>query len=949
MQHYLASGRVFRTVSGSDLRDLRPPNATEQQYCSRSPNSAARCKLMDMGSLFRSDRRGGPPQGRFRPASLFLNSGARVAITSRLRYSPSRMKFLYRAAREVILGIVVGALSALLLRVLTAGLYRLSSLDSFPRAVGTATIVIPLLTAMAGLLLLVAPRVWSFCLKLCRSWSAGILTGILPTWLVLTLLFFWSRPHGLGRLLLFVVIGFVPIVLGRILARRRSNRISDTCVNVPQVALDEVDEFGSDLGTAFDLPIYRWSEDRLNRGSLIKSVAELILRDKAPVVAIVGPFGEGKTSALNLLAASLEPRRDTLVVRFSSWLPGDETTLAVSLFATIADRVRSRYVVFGLNRDLKRFARLLAGAVPRFGEGLKQLFEEPSQTAQVTSLRQSLSELPIRVVVLVDELDRMDRAELQVLLKAIRGVVDLPNLSYACAFDSASLVRLISPDVQYGQSYLEKFFPVQRSLPRIDQEVLGALFDAKLEHVCQTYNLLQDEKEKKKFSDAVLSVWHSSIKRILTNLRKISIFFNALRDALAPVSAEVNLFDMVVLQLVRLVSEDTYQFIYDNGPLFYYPGWRVTLWLERLSIDDEAESRIHRERLSAFFQSIPDPALTRVKTLLEEIFPTVRQYVRNDRISFRGVREEQAEAEKRIYHPDFFPRYFIHQVPLSIFGIAEMSEFIEALNAEQSVSQNVAKFRSTVDGMAKNSWKRWSFLDALIKQVERLGDSQAEAVAMGVAAISDSLEPEVLGLGEWGRARVLVLVAAKHVSGGRGVERILSSSIQQATSDGFAADILRFSTTMRDRNKIITDWTNVNESALKTAFAERMSAKYAVGSDRPFSCGRMEDVSAFHLWAAIGQDGRSSVNRFLRDRFERYPDERGSFLGCVIPRRAVYDGDPLVLVDRLFPTEELFESISERPVEGRSDSDRESVDWFLELMRARRGHGFDPGEDAVNS
>ena len=477
----------------------------------------------------------------------------------------------------------------------------------------------------------------------------------------------------------------------------------------------------------------------------------------------------------------------------------------------------------------------------------------------------------------------------------------------------------------------------------------SALFDAKLENVCQTYNLLQDEKEKKKFSDAVLPVWHSSIKRILTNLRKISIFFNALRDALAPVSAEVSLFDMIVLQLVRLVSEDTYQFIYDNGPLFYDPGWRVTSWPERLSIDDEAESRIRRERLSAFFQSIPDPALTRVKALLEEIFPTVRQYVRNDRISFRGVREEQAEAEKRIYHPDFFPRYFIHQVPVSIFGIAEMSEFIEDWNAEQSVSQNVAKFRSTVDGMAKNSWKRWSFLDALIKQVERLGDSQAEAVAMGVAAISDSLEPEVLGLGEWGRARVLVFVAAKHVSGGRGTERILSSSIQQATSDGFAADILRFSTTMRDRNKIITDWTNVNESALKTAFAERMSAKYAVGSERPFSCGRMEDVSAFHLWAAIGQDGRSSVNRFLRDRFERYPDERGRFLGCVIPRRAVYDGDPLVLVDRLFPAEELFESISERPVEGLSDSDREAVDWFLELMRARRERGLDPDEDAGHS
>ena len=74
----------------------------------------------------------------------------------------------------------------------------------------------------------------------------------------------------------------------------------------------------------FDLPIQDWSEDRLNRGPLIQSIAELVLRDNAPVVAVIGGFGEGKTSALNLLAASLECRPDVLVVQFSSWLPGDE-------------------------------------------------------------------------------------------------------------------------------------------------------------------------------------------------------------------------------------------------------------------------------------------------------------------------------------------------------------------------------------------------------------------------------------------------------------------------------------------------------------------------------------------------------------------------------------------------------------------------------------------------
>lgn len=849
------------------------------------------------------------------------------------------MTFLSRAGREVLIGIVLGGLSTLAVRVLIVVVRRVHPQGS-PVGFHGVAVAVPVAVVLGALLLLFARRIFSFWKKLWLSWFAGIITGIVSTWLGVTLFLFWSQRHGPVRLVLSLAVGLVPIAASGFLARRRAAESSNAPVDVPEIAT-AVGDFGGEREMEFDLPIHQWNEDRLNRGPLVRSIAELILRDKAPVVAIVGPFGEGKTSALNLLATSFEKRRDAVVVRFSSWLPGDERTLAVSLFATIADHVSARYVVFGLSRELRRFARLLAGMVPRLSEGLKPLFDEPSQTAQVASLRRCLSRLPVRVVVLVDELDRMDTAELLVLLKAIRGVVDLPNLSYVCAFDRDALIRLIGgQDSIYGQSYLEKFFPVQRTLPRIDHDILDVWFDAKLERLCQTFKLLQEERDKRKFGQAILPVWHSSIKRLLSNIRKLSIFFNDLRDALAPVAAEINLFDMIVLQLVRFISEPAYQFIYDNGPLFYYPGWRMTLWVERLSVDDQAESDILKERLREFFESMPKPISERVKTLLKEIFPTVKQYAQNDRVSFRGTREEEAEAEKRIYHPDFFPRYFIHQVPASVFGIAAMSEFIEELNRQPSVASSVGVFREVIDKLARNSWKRWSFLDGLIKQAERLGESQAEAVAIGVAAISDSLEPEVLGFGEWGRARVLVFAAARRVSPAD-AQRVLAAAIFQSTSDGFAADILRFSTTMRGQNRIITDWTHVDEGALKTALAERMASKYSVGSDREFPFDRLEDRVAFHLWALLGEGERNSVTAFLRDRFQRFPDERGRFLGSVVPKRAIYEGDPLAAVEGVFPTQKLLDSLTMRPLEHVSDSDRESVAWFMELMGKRRDRASD--------
>ena len=149
-----------------------------------------------------------------------------------------------------------------------------------------------------------------------------------------------------------------------------------------------------------------------------------------------------------------------------------------------------------------------------------------------------------------------------------------------------------------------------------------------------------------------------------------------------PVSPEVNLFDMIVLQLVKMISEETYEFIYDNGPLFYYSRWRITLWLERLHVDDKKEAALRTERLKAYFNSLSPATKDQLTQLLSTIFPTVDQAIRGERFSMRVQSEDAAERDKRIYHPDYFPRYFIHQVPAGMFGRAELTDLISRLNAE---------------------------------------------------------------------------------------------------------------------------------------------------------------------------------------------------------------------------------------------------------------------------
>lgn len=853
------------------------------------------------------------------------------------------MNFATRTFRGLLCGLLLGTAVALGFRVVT-GLVGTTA-----RAFLRAHIPNTLSAAVAGVsrfwlfiavvavsfLLLAAPKIASFAPRLYRSWRAGLITGVVPTWFLIALFLFLRVDYFRGwRFLGSATIGLLPVAAGYFFRRRSANAFTAP-VSIPEQSTG-VDDFAISRDIAFDLPIQHWPEDRLSRSPFVYSVGDLILKDKAPVIAIVGSFGEGKTSVLNLIDTTLSPRTDLIVVKFSSWLPGDESTLASSLFATIADGAKSRYVIPGLTSELKRFARLLAGTVPKFGETLKQFLEEPSQIEQLSSLRKTLGELPVRIVVLVDEIDRMDKAELHLLLKAVRGVVDLPNITYVCAFDKNAIIRLLAGgDHLYGQTYLEKFFPVQLSLPRTDQELLGRLFDERLEAICQTFGLLRNEQEKKAFNESLLEIWHTSIKRYLSNFRRMTLFFNALQTSLQPVFAEVNLLDMLILQLVKMISEETCQFIYDNGPLFYYSRWRITLWLERLHVDDKKEAALRSERIKGYLSSLSPAMKDQLTPLLSAIFPTVEQALRGERFSMHVQSEDAAEKERRIYHPDYFPRYFIHQVPSAMFGRAEMTELIARINAERQLERVVAIFRETVNKLQSNTWKRYGLFDTVVAEAGRLGETQSEAIILAVAELSDSFEGDFLGISEWGRARALLFAAAQRFEGTPKLQEILIKAIQRCSSNGFAADILGFSTSARKQNNIISNWQGVEESALRTAFSARMRAKYRVGSEEEFPYGR-DDLRPFFIWVNASDQDKQQEIGFFRSRFQRHPVECGKFLGWALPKTTVvYEGDPLLNVEKLFPLDELVQALGNREYDQWSEQERESVQWLLELVQQR--------------
>ena len=208
-----------------------------------------------------------------------------------------------------------------------------------------------LLTGAAAFALIVIIRLPRLAKRGVRSWLLGVTSGLklvsfTGALLALSLLRYstWDR---LTADFMLVFAGLIGAWTLRCLAIHKQSRIPDeNDIRVPPRKRNK------ERIAVSDEPISRWEDDALGRESLVDALTTKILISRAPIIALFGAFGSGKTSALNLLREHLEGR--TVIVSFNTWLPGSQETLTSYLMADIASECQKEYMVPGLRRSTAR-------------------------------------------------------------------------------------------------------------------------------------------------------------------------------------------------------------------------------------------------------------------------------------------------------------------------------------------------------------------------------------------------------------------------------------------------------------------------------------------------------------------------------------------------------------------------------------------------------------------
>jgi KAP family P-loop domain len=302
-----------------------------------------------------------------------------------------------------------------------------------------------------------------------------------------------------------------------------------------------------------DLPVPENGRDLLGRGETVETVVAKILLERPSIMAIIAPYGDGKTSFLNLLLGKLRKSEETdrpIIVKYNPWLAADPNNLVLSLFNSIVVEMRKTYFIPGLKRDALEYARTLLSAIPQL-DRLKTFLQEPSQEEQIEKLAKRISATDRHILVVMDDLDRLQSSELETVFKVLRGSDAFVNLTFVCCFDRGELVQILraTRPHQDTDAFIEKFFQSIIPLPAIDSANLRDLFSQKIDMIVHRHNLSGFDQQK-----TTAEFWDKGASNYFQNLRRIKLFLSRIDHSLARIGAEVNFQDFIRLELVRDIA-----------------------------------------------------------------------------------------------------------------------------------------------------------------------------------------------------------------------------------------------------------------------------------------------------------------------------------------------------------------------------------------------------------
>lgn len=472
-------------------------------------------------------------------------------------------------------------------------------------------------------------------------------------------------------------------------------------------------------GTYADDPLHDLHDDILGRARFAERVCNVLgaVADQtdSAVVALVGPWGSGKSTLLHAVENRATATDEWHVARYNPWsfssLDGAVTGFFAELRAALPDDALGTSRRAALGDFAARVAPIgvLGGVVGVDAtEPLRELARTLHGDRSPERLRddaaKQLRSLDRPVLVLIDDLDRLEPAELLVTFKLVRLLGRLPNLYYVLSYDETTLEAVLQRTDLVGtgrgraRDYLEKMVQVRIDIPPLLPEQRLELVDRSLQAflVRHEVSLSADDTSR------LHQLWHHCIGAYLEQPRSVKRLFAQL-DAMWPeVAGEVDVIDFLAMTFLRTFEQPAYELVLEH---------KEELTASPIGLFGQEEES-HAVRWNRWESNLRQTEVRRpeaIAILLAELFLPIRSAREN--MTYGSDWKEQTARRRGVGSAEFFDRYSQLGVPAADVSDALIADAVAGLGT-RAMTPAVEEVRARMASDAA----------LVVRKLERLAD-----------------------------------------------------------------------------------------------------------------------------------------------------------------------------------------------------------------------------------
>lgn len=494
-----------------------------------------------------------------------------------------------------------------------------------------------------------------------------------------------------------------------------------------------------------DHPIDLPEQDAFGFDPFARAIATSIAGLKSPeglVVGVHGPWGSGKSSAVNLVkhhlvTGGLKGAENLVLVEFNPWWFNGADALAIAFFRELGSAIgkslpdKAKDAFRALGRKLGSASPLIeaavnlatvgtggaaAGGAAKFvGDVLGGERTVPEEHAIIAKALRAADK---RYLVIIDDLDRLSADDALLIFKLVKSVGRLPNVIYLMVFDRELTEAAVAERFpSEGAHFLEKIVQAAFELPPPESDDLRSLL---LNNVGRIIGEIEDDRLTR-----FMNVFYDVVAPNIARPRDVVRLTNALEVTWPALAGDVDAADFLAMETLRLFWPPVHRAIYNNKAL---------VCGHQLGFEPQAQAEAHCD--ARLLGNVPEGERPQLRSALMRLFPALENAWSNH--FYDAEFGQEWRLQRRVCVKAHFDPYFRFALSDQVAPATEIQAFLARADDPDFVRDALRQALATT--RRRGGTRAAVLLDELTYRASLVPEGSIAPLVTAIFSIADELD-----------------------------------------------------------------------------------------------------------------------------------------------------------------------------------------------------------------